>query len=718
MVKILTTLVILLVIAIPVTAANLTKVEIHGVVFDESSNKHNTTLLWDAQNFTGFWYAFGGGKSSETLKTDQAASSLKTGSRIINEEKLLYNTARTDQKYVAFSEKGKLVENALEYNSTSKIFTKNTTGGYYARLGWFGDVYIGVNGKANKLAKLVKEQKKDEKQTLKLGLLWDLGEGYNLTLDALDTTTSPRQAGLILAKDGKILDKKVVNEGEVYTYIEKSLDGESSVPLFVTYVDGIFAGTEGMAAFVQLKYTWLISSNVLDIKNGDKFGVFEVKEATEDYLTLYNKDKSIILGQNSVQPLYADLKFKVADSSTALRFYPILEKTNPGKYELRGGAYDQIKYKTLVWDAQRFPGFWYALGGGKSSESLAVDQSASTLTNASRTIETEKLLYNTSRTDQKYKVFSEKSLKVENALEYNSTTKTFINSRNGGYYARLGWFGELYVAVNGKANKLAKSIKEQDKQEKQTLKLGASWNLGEGYNLTVDALDERTYPRQASLSLIKDGITLDNKIVNEGEVFTYTEKNLKGESNVPVFVTYVDSIFSGAEGMATFVQLRYTWLMSQNVLEIKAGDKFGVFEVKEANENYLLLYNKDKSINLGQNTVVDLANELKFKVADSSTALRFYPYFENVIQDTSKLNLEAANAPATTAYVASTDSTIASAAVTTTPATSLQAASPGAVLTSSPVTTPPNKDKSQQWNWIFFAVAGLVATGYLVLRKG
>ncbi len=109
-----------------------------------------------------------------------------------------------------------------------------------------------------------------------------------------------------------------------------------------------------------------------------------------------------------------------------------------------------------------------SLAGGKSSESLLVEQNSSTLSNVSRTIEAEKLFYNTSRTDQKYKVFSERGLKVEDALEYNSKTKMFINNRNGGYYARPGWFGELYVAVNGKANKLTKLIKDQDKQEKET----------------------------------------------------------------------------------------------------------------------------------------------------------------------------------------------------------------------------------------------------------
>lgn len=71
----------------------------------------------------------------------------------------------------------------------------------------------------------------------------------------------------------------------------------------------------------------------------------------------------------------------------------------------------------------------------------------------------------------------------------------------------------------------------------------------------------------------------------------------------------------------------------------------------------------------------------------------------------------------TTTSAASITSTETSVSVTTTPATSLQSASPGAVQASSPVTTHGDTAKPHQWNWIFFAVAGLVTTGYLVLRK-
>ncbi len=340
MMKILTIFALTLLLALPATAANVTKVEIHGVVFDEKSSTYNTTLLWDAQSFTGFYYNFNGGKSSETLMIAQPASSLKASSRTIQKKNLLYNTTLTDQNYTLFTQTGKKVANGLNYNSSTHTFTKSTTGGKYAQLGWFGDRYVAVNGKANKLAKLVKEQKKDEKQTLKLGTVWDLGEDYNLTVEALDTSSSPRQAWLSLNKDGKTLDNKVVNEGDVYTYIEKSLNGEPGVPVFVTYVESIFTGAEGMSTFVQLRYTWLISNNVLEIKTGDKFGVFEVKDANENYLLLYNKDTSISLDQNTVQPLYGDLKFKVADSSTALRFYPFIEQTILGasKAELKAAS--------------------------------------------------------------------------------------------------------------------------------------------------------------------------------------------------------------------------------------------------------------------------------------------------------------------------------------------------------------------------------------------
>lgn len=379
------------------------------------------------------------------------------------------------------------------------------------------------------------------------------------------------------------------------------------------------------------------------------------------------------------------------------------------KYEIHGTVFDQaspVYNSTLSWDAQKFPGFWYNLATGKSSETIWINQPASSLTAGTRAVQEEKLLYNTSRTDQKYRVFIEKGLKVQNGLEYDVSTKTFARGAKGGYYAQLGWFGDRYIALNGKANKVAKMVKEQKAEEKQTLKIGETWNLGEGYTITVEALDTSVSPRQAWLSLKKGGKTLDNKVVNEGDVYTYVEKNIANESDVPVFVTFAESIFSGSDG--NIVQLKYTWVISRNVTEIKAGDKFGVFEVKEADENHLLLYNKDKAINLDQNAVQPLYGDFKFRVADNAAALRFYPIREYTIQET--VPAATAATPAATATIAPTTTATLEAARTAAP-TETATAVPPKSSESTPV-------KKVLGFWGTYAIAGMVIAAYFVLRKG
>ncbi|MFZ2410307.1 MAG: S-layer protein domain-containing protein, partial [Candidatus Methanoperedens sp.] len=168
----------------------------------------------------------------------------------------------------------------------------------------------------------------------------------------------------------------------------------------------------------------------------------------------------------------------------------------------------------------------------------------------------------------------------------------------------------------------------------------------------------------------------------------------------------------------------YTWLISQNVLEIKAGDKFGIFEVKEANEGYLLLYNKDKQIDLSQNTVQPLYGDLKFKVADKDTALRFYPFVEQTIPAAAKVELKAASATTATTTPAISVPTIAPTASATpsSASTSIQAAAPivvnTAVQSAAPVKTQEKSPLQELLGfWGFYAILGLATTAYFVLRK-
>lgn len=96
------------------------------------------------------------------------------------------------------------------------------------------------------------------------------------------------------------------------------------------------------------------------------------------------------------------------------------------------------------------------------------------------------------------------------------------------------------------------------------------------------------YIGQARLILKKDGRNFKNKTIPEGEAFVYSA-NLSNETDIPVFVTYLDEVWEGA-AMGHAV-LRYTWLMSQDVKEIKRGDVFGKFKVANVTSEKLIFKN-------------------------------------------------------------------------------------------------------------------------------
>ncbi len=592
-----------LVVSAQVTTSN---VEIRGEVSELISGNFSVKT-WNSTNFAGFWYDIDENKQTETLDILKFKES-----RTIDKDNIQYTTTRAAQRYKVFKEKGSnfTVEHALD----SKLDKPSSParGGYYALVGWMAEKYIGVNGKNNKLSRLILEQDTTDKKTLQVGEKWELGEGYTLTAQSIDAKATPRQAWLVLSKDDVKLDDKVVAQGEVYTY-SKDISGESDVPIFVTFVDSVFAGQT--SDMVQLKFTWVISDKITEVKSGDKFGIFEVD--TEQPLTLSN-DASLSLSRDSSVTLAGNMKFKVADSSdNDVRFYPFVEINTPGIVEVRGTVSQFTggnNFSVKKWDARNFAGFWYDIDDNKQTESLRIIKFK-----GSRSIDKDNLEYTTGRASQEYKVFEEKALKVEHALDSNLTKPS--SPARGGFYTLVGWMAEKYVGVNGKNNKLSKLVLEQDTTDKRSLQVGEKWDLGEGYSLVAQSIDAKATPRQAWLVLNKDGTKLDDKVIAQGEVYTYSMNSLAGESDVPIFVTFVDSVFAGQT--SDMVQLKFTWVISDKITEVKSGDDFGVFNVDT--EQPLTLTN-DASISLSRDSTVTLAGNMKFKVADSAeNDVRFYP---------------------------------------------------------------------------------------------
>ena len=394
------------------------------------------------------------------------------------------------------------------------------------------------------------------------------------------------------------------------------------------------------------------------------------------------------------------MKFRVADSAD-LRFYPVAIRTEPGTYEVRGTVYD-VAAPVYTWDALKFAGFWYDIKDNLKSEVLTIENGTGTIAGTDRTIDENKLNYTTTLVVKKYKVYDAKGKFVENGLEADGSVSA--NKSEGKYYAVVGWQAEKFIALKGKANKLVKQILEQSGTDKKTLQVGETWDLGDGYTLTAQSIDAKATPRQAWLVLSKDGNKLDDKVISQGEVYTYSA-NVASVTDVPVFVTYVDSVFAGAT--SDMVQLKYTWVISQSVTEIKGGDKYGNMEVDQASDKFVTLKNVGKNIDLTRDSTVDIMGNMKFRVADSAD-LRFYPMVEYVI----------GVGPTTTATTTGGTATATATGTATATATGTATPPPAETTAVTTAATPaPTATQKEPGFEAVFAITGLLAVAFLVLRQ-
>lgn len=355
----------------------------------------------------------------------------------------------------------------------------------------------------------------------------------------------------------------------------------------------------------------------------------------------------------------------------------------------------------MSWNAYNFAGFWYDLTKGLMSENMTITD----LSADNRTIPEDGLWYTTTKQIVRYKVNeANANLTVENAL---NSAGNKVSA--GSHYAKIGWQAEPYVALNGKAKKLVKLVIEQGKAaaDKKTLSTGEKWDIGKGWTLMAQSVDAKATPRQVWLVLSKDGVKKDDKIAYINQVYTYVEKSLGGESDIPLLVTHIDSIFSGAT--ADMVQLRYTWAVDTSVTEVKSGDKYGVMKVSEAGDTTLELRNEDASISLSKDATTDIMGEMKFKVADSDT-VRFYPKVDYVLGAPPEVNVTTPIPTATPTVTPVTPTP-----PTPTPVTPV-AYTPE--VTPTPVTPKPTPTPTPTPGFeAVFTIAGLLAVAYLVLRR-
>ncbi len=582
-------------------------------------------INWTPQNFAGFFYDIDSNTGKEELKVLQPDLG---ASRTIAKSNLTYSTTALPKML-----------NVVKYAFGGDFMTAEAWGlsgfdrGSYYLMGWQGERYTALNGRVDKLAGLILEQTA-EKKTLTVGESWDIGGNWTITLQSIDSKAYPRWAWFTLGRDGVKEDDAFIPAGGIFTHLEKTISNESDVPVFVTYLDSVFAGaTTDMA---QFRYTWVLNTSVTEIISNKTYGIFTDAEVSWDRtLKLKNSFNTVSLSRGSSTDLMGPLRFRVADNDT-LRFMPVAIHGQAGTEDIRGAVWNETPIDGFggigsggVWNSSNFAGFFYGLDNNIGKEEFHLLQTD--LNKYQRTIYKNNLGYVTSAQTKmlnlvKYAFGGNVSAAAAAGLNMTAPQQAF----EGGNYQITGWQGEKHIAVNGTVNMLSDLILEQGASvyEKKTIIANETWDVGGGWSLTLDFVDARSSPRKAGITLRKDGEFMGSKVLTSGpyggtSVYTYSDVN----TSVPLFVAYVDSIFAGA--YFDMAQFRYTWAVSPDVSVVEIGDAFGVFNVTgiDTTGKRIGLRNTNTAISLSPYPgTVDLMGELKFRVADDAGVLRFYPF--------------------------------------------------------------------------------------------
>ncbi|WP_094228359.1 S-layer protein domain-containing protein [Methanolobus psychrotolerans] len=274
--KILTVLIIVsvsILVLIPASASDATY-QLRSNVYDNTDPSTTTgNFYWDANSFPGFWYQISPGLSSEVLYFHNNVNSSST-----------------------FQLGDKVVEGDLYYVSKPQVKTRKIGGSdaaatyivdgvdleKYYLMGLFGSQYLAMpedpatvsaGCQPDKIAKLLMEQKSDDKKQMFSGEEWELAGGWSLVAQQIDVEGN--KVWVELKKNGEAIDSDVISTAEDLTrpqrtYLYKDND---DYPVFYCYVDSIFRGTT--SDFVVFKYAFLMD-DINTIENGDTYGVFDV----------------------------------------------------------------------------------------------------------------------------------------------------------------------------------------------------------------------------------------------------------------------------------------------------------------------------------------------------------------------------------------------------------------------------------------------------------
>lgn len=233
-----TAIALCLILILPMTSAALSIdycAEIRGPVYNGSDidNVIDTlgngeTVTVDATKFAGFYYDHDKNMATESLSIRDVED---TQGNVIGEHGLVYQTTIQNTNY------------------------KFESWDIYPVIGLFGELYVPLKPTdASKLAKLILDS--NENNTLNIGDILDLGQGYTLEVKQIDI--EGEKIWLEFDKDGKYVDDQIiVADGDgTWTCKLDNIQGENDITVLKVHVKQVFQNAVNSTAIID--GLWLI----------------------------------------------------------------------------------------------------------------------------------------------------------------------------------------------------------------------------------------------------------------------------------------------------------------------------------------------------------------------------------------------------------------------------------------------------------------------------
>ena len=546
----------------------------------------------------------------------------------------------------------------------------DTTGDYY--IAWMGAKHFVVdNGTGDWIisAKIVDEDDTDD-HLLRVGESLSLGEGFALT--ALEIDVDGHEAWFSLTKDGEEIDNEVVAEGDYFVY-KKDLGADDKTVVMNFTVDVVFAGMN--TNLVKINDVDLISVDVVEIDDNDEDLMDDYKVKTEATSIEIENTEDLSLGSDSVTDIM-DGRFGIRVNEDDDYAAVVRVITEPGTYELMAAVNttDIYHFEFDLTSANNPSLLYFDLEDKTGEETLNISSGHLNSSEDELTIGKYNLTYTT------------------NLWEDPDTT--------GDYY--IAWMGAKHFVVdNGTGDWIISAkIVDEDDTDDHLLRVGESLSLGEGFALTALEIDVDGH--EAWFSLTKDGEEIDNEVVAEGDYFVY-KKDLGADDKTVVMNFTVDVVFAGMN--TNLVKINDVDLISVDVVEIDDNDEDLMDDYKVKTEATSIEIENTEDLSLGSDSLTDIMDgRFGIRVNEDDD-------YAAVVQTV----IVGGGAAATPTEDLTVEPTVEPTEAATDGAATAAPTAAGTAAATAEVPTPePTKEPGFE---AVFAVAGLLAVAYLVLRQ-